>query len=219
VTTIERTGLVKYDAMQRAIMAAHAVDEVKGIRDKAQALEAYAKQARNIDAERRAADIRIRAELKAGELLKVAQKAKGARSQLNGRGRIGPRSVQAPIKTLDELGVSETQSSRWQQLARAPKQVENYLTRTAEEGGIPTTAGALAAAAPTPNVHRLTPTRLPFSRTSLWVCSRLADLVAQIDENATPEVIANGCDEDMRAEMRAHSDKLFPLLKKLRGLL
>jgi hypothetical protein len=47
------TVLVKYDAMCRAIEAAHEVDEVKDIRNKAIA-EHYARQALNIDAERTA---------------------------------------------------------------------------------------------------------------------------------------------------------------------
>jgi hypothetical protein len=46
--------LVRYDTMCRAIEAAHEVDEVKDIRDKAVALEHYARQAQNTDAERQA---------------------------------------------------------------------------------------------------------------------------------------------------------------------
>jgi hypothetical protein len=40
VSTGERTQLVRYDAMCRAIAEAHAVDEVKDIGDKARAIEA-----------------------------------------------------------------------------------------------------------------------------------------------------------------------------------
>ena len=41
----ELTGLIKFDEARRAIEAASSIDEVKNIRDKAEALRAYAKQA------------------------------------------------------------------------------------------------------------------------------------------------------------------------------
>lgn len=55
-------SLVRYDAMCRAIESAYAVDEVKDIRDQAIALETYARQAHNVEAERKACEIRLRAE-------------------------------------------------------------------------------------------------------------------------------------------------------------
>src|ERR1700730_8499703 len=71
------TALVFYDAMCRAIDAAYEVDEVKDIRDRA-ALEHYSRQARNIEAERQCCEIRLRAERKAGEVLRQIEKGKGA---------------------------------------------------------------------------------------------------------------------------------------------
>ena len=61
---------MKYDAMCSAIAACSRVDEAKEIRDRARALEVYAKQAQNKEAERTAAEIRIRAERRAGQLLR-----------------------------------------------------------------------------------------------------------------------------------------------------
>ena len=63
------TELILYDEMCRAIAAAHGVDEVKDIRDKAMAIEIYSRQARNVENEKRAIEIRIRAERRCGELL------------------------------------------------------------------------------------------------------------------------------------------------------
>ncbi len=67
--------LARYDAMCRAIDEAYQIDEVKDIRDKALALEVYARQAKNIEAERRACEIRLRAERKAGELRRQEEKS------------------------------------------------------------------------------------------------------------------------------------------------
>jgi hypothetical protein len=69
------TELVRYDAMCRAIDAAYEVDEVKDIRDEAVALEIYARQAHNVEAERRACEIRLRAERKAGALSTKLQRS------------------------------------------------------------------------------------------------------------------------------------------------
>ena len=60
--------------MCREIEAAHTIDEVKNIRDKALALEVYARQALNRDAEDRCRQIRERAERECGKRLKQRQK-------------------------------------------------------------------------------------------------------------------------------------------------
>ena len=51
-------ALAKYDAMRHAAIAeVHAIDEVRGIRDRPVALETYAKRANNFELRQRAAEI------------------------------------------------------------------------------------------------------------------------------------------------------------------
>jgi len=212
VAKIEKTGLVKYDAMQHAIAVAVAVDEVKDIRDKAMALEKYAAQARNFEAERRCAQLRIQAELKGGLLLKSMEKSKGTR--VNGKDKGGKSRLvhdeRADVRTIEQLGLSATQATRWQQLASNPRAVERYLRN---EEDVPTTAGALAAVAPREPIKAAA---LPFSDEALWFTARLRDLVKA---NINPARIAKGCDDDLKADNRKSIDILVPLLEKVRKLL
>ena len=104
---------------------------VKDIRDKAMALEAYAKQARNTEAERRACEIRLRAERKAGELLSKMEKAPRGPDK-NGSGQRSQRGT-SDIPTLPELGISKQQSHRWQKLAAVPKEEFETALRAPEK--------------------------------------------------------------------------------------
>jgi hypothetical protein len=65
----EEHGLVQYEAARHALQAAHSIDEVKTIRYKAEAMRANARQANDVKFQNWAAEIRLRAERRASELL------------------------------------------------------------------------------------------------------------------------------------------------------
>lgn len=158
--------LVAYDQMCRAIQAAYRVDEVKDIRDKAMALEAYAKQAKNVKAEQQACEIRLRAERHAGRLLKVMAKSKERAKPGDVRPHQKRDGAAVGPSTLADLGVSKGQSSRWQKLADVPDADFERAVKGGE--GKPTTNGIIAAHAPPPKVA-------PVSNAALFVCGRLRD--------------------------------------------
>jgi phage N-6-adenine-methyltransferase len=116
-TAFSMTELIRYNNAKKALALVHRVDEVKSIRDKAVAMQVYAKQAKDRDLIGHATDIRLRAECRAGELLaEMARHGKRVASKdtlKKGRGK--QRATTEP--KLSDLGVSKTQSSRWQKLA------------------------------------------------------------------------------------------------------
>jgi hypothetical protein len=141
------TQLVKYEAARTALAECQRIDEVKDIRDKAEAMAAYARQAKDTELIQYATEIKVRAERKAGELLRDAA-ARGERFPAG-----GPRAKQAESQadtrpaTLAEIGVSNTQSSRWQSLASMSEaHFETAVATAKDTAGEVTTAFMLREA-------------------------------------------------------------------------
>lgn len=127
------TQLVRYETARTALAEAHRVDEVKDIRDKAQAMAAYAKQAKDTALVQWATEIKVRAERRAGEMLRVSAET-GER--VTGR----PEKL-SQAETLSDLGISRTQSSRWQQVASIPDEhFEAAVSMAKDAAGEVTTA-------------------------------------------------------------------------------
>jgi DNA N-6-adenine-methyltransferase Dam len=113
----EHQPLTRFEAARSALAEARRVDEVKTIRDKAAAMQEYACQANDTQLLEDATEIRFYAERRAGELLAETPKASGGK--YGGKSKIdGVRSQPSnPKPTLEHLGVTKTQSSKWQKLA------------------------------------------------------------------------------------------------------
>lgn len=141
------TQLIRYEAARTALAEAHSIDEVKDIRDKSEAMAAYARQAKDTQLVQWATEIKVRAERRAGQMLADMPKANGTR--VNG-GNTGGPIVRPPVngeKTLADIGVTKSDSSRWQKLAAvSDEQFEHAVAAAKEVAGEVTTAAMLRAA-------------------------------------------------------------------------
>ena len=127
------TSLARISEAMTALAAAKTLDDVLQIRDQAEALRVYIKAASDsLEAANAAAEIKLRAERKAGEML--AGKVK----------RGGDRAKSHDETLLSDLGLSRNQSSRWQLEARvAANDFEAYLRDCQEQHREVTQAGLL----------------------------------------------------------------------------
>ncbi|CAN5565155.1 hypothetical protein BH10PSE6_BH10PSE6_55020 [soil metagenome] len=150
-------ALSRYDVACRALAQARAVDDVMEVVAHADVVRVYARrQAKNRQMEIDAAEIRIRAERRLGELMSAQKARVGVNSGAAGQGRpkIGgvpntPPKHDAP-PTLAEAGIDKNLAKRSRSYAAVPtEQFEQLLTDKRQSGnrrvvldpGIPAAAG------------------------------------------------------------------------------
>jgi len=115
------TELIRYEAACRALYEAKSVDEVKDMRDKAAALKAYARQAKNRQLEIDAAEIRMRAERRIGELMEYQRETVGLAK--GGKPYQSTGSQSDPVApTLSEAGIDKHLADRARKMAAVPEE-------------------------------------------------------------------------------------------------
>lgn len=140
--------LVRYEAARTALAEAHRVDEVKDIRDKAEAMAAYARQAKDQELILWATEIKVRAERRAGEMLAQAGERGERVTHRDARWGDKSESQDATRKpTLADIGITKDQSARWQSLASmSDEHFETAVATAKEQAGQVTTAFMLREA-------------------------------------------------------------------------
>lgn len=131
---------VVLDRARVALAAAETLEEVTEIRGRAEAVRGWAKSAReHFELQNTAAELKLRAERKAGRLLANLCLRGGDRKSNGHRDRL----------KLSDLGITQSQSKRWQHAAGIPSEVfERYFRSANASGEEITTAGLIRAARP-----------------------------------------------------------------------
>ena len=109
-----KTALATVAKAKQQLAACDSIEEAKNIRNKAEAVRQYMKAANDgHEAQNHAATIKLLAERRLGELLAAMPKQHGSRPADTGSHDVTP--------SLDDLGITKNQSSRWQKQASVPE--------------------------------------------------------------------------------------------------
>ena len=114
---MERSAIEPYEAAKQALAKVQEIDEAKDFRDRAEALEIYARRAKDDELVKRATAIRLYAERRAGELLRAMDKNRGAQ----GIGKVPSSPNEHTPPKLADIGITHDESSLWQRLATVPE--------------------------------------------------------------------------------------------------
>lgn len=127
-------NITKWDNAKQAIAECRSIDEIKEIRDRAEALRQYAKQAKeSLQVQNDIAEIKLRAERRAGEMLKEANIPKH-----------NEKNELQDVTRLKDIGIEKHESSRWQKEADIPEEVfEQHIAEVKNNNIELTQAGLL----------------------------------------------------------------------------
>jgi len=198
-------NLVIYSRMILAISHCSKVDEVKDIRDKAVALEHYARQATNVDAERQAINVRVRAERRAGEILKGLQKSKGGGDQKSRNHSVKTKQSDFAEQKQD-VGITDGQATHWQQMADMP---ETKFVEKIEDMKRSVGVKKRRKKFKGPKVE-------PVPDRALWVWGQIKDFEREGMLDVDPNVIVKEMLDSMKPDVRRVVPKLIRWLRRFK---
>jgi len=143
---VTETGIIKLENATRMLAEIRTIDGARKLIDLAEAARVYARQVElGLEAQNHAAEIKIRAQRRAGEILDTMEKNKGTAGTLAGRDTSGGYSLLPPednTPTYADMGIDKVDAHRWQTIASLPEEMfEAFIGETkAEEKELTTAA-------------------------------------------------------------------------------
>ena len=128
--------LAKLSAATRALAEARTLDQVKHIMDVAEAARTYARAAKlGLEAANHAAEVKLRAERKAGELLGQLERNEQGGDRRSSKFQAGILKDDEYTTVLTENDIAPTTAHRWQTVATVPDEVfEELIAETVNAG-------------------------------------------------------------------------------------
>jgi hypothetical protein len=142
---MENNNIIKLDLATKMLAEISSIDDAKDLINLAEAARIYARQVElGLEAQNHAAEIKVRAQRRAGEILDGMEKAKGAKGNPGGQGApiVRLQAVSAQTPTYAEIGITPRDAHVWQTIARMPADnFERTIQKTLEEKLEITTTG------------------------------------------------------------------------------
>ena len=203
------------------------LEEVKDIRNKADAVRRYARNAKaGLELQNKAAQLKLHAERRAGELLRA----------MNLRGGDRVSDLACGRATLERLDISQNQSTRWQKLATIPEEeFSKFLASAHNSDAELTTACLLRRAtslankrATTQDLNSVLPNCMTHRSTDatspeevivelLSHCQVLENILSQIYDREGPVEIPSGERRHLRRLVRDLKTLLTDLQERVPG--
>lgn len=180
-------GLMTVEKARQFLAQCRDVDEIRDLRDKAEAIARYQRsRAAAEDSGISAAVIARRAERRLGELVAELPKAPAGRPAKN-RSHAATNSTKPTAPTLADHGITKSESSRWQAIAKVPEKKFEATIAEAIEAKKPPTAAALVRLVRKPKAEPKPPPKFDVEASARQLRSMCDDHMYKVPLDANLE--------------------------------